>query len=221
MKKMQAGRVVLTEHPERWYQPSINGSYRTREAYPVRKGNYLIQFLTERKKAMTTLRRERKQKFTEILMKYYVGINEGVLNELLDAAESRSEKQTESAPEYFRGDWRDYPEHLQKYAEVLRDTWMMVLPEKPHKGNGKGQYGMWCNALESIRQNCAEFGAELLKEVHADWRAKFRDGIAPYTVAQPTSLINPCSGKAIEKRSTKLQNQTKRSRIANLGERDI
>jgi len=39
-----------------------------------------------------TLRKERKEKFTAILMKYYVGINDGVLEELLDAAESRSER---------------------------------------------------------------------------------------------------------------------------------
>lgn len=44
---------------------------------------------------MQTLRRGRKQKFIEILSKYYIGINEGVLNELLDAAESRTERKTD------------------------------------------------------------------------------------------------------------------------------
>lgn len=175
-----------------------------------------------------TLRRERRQKFTDIVTEWMaktpaiesLTLNDKlreletvyVVNLLLDAAESRSERQ-EAAPEYFRGDWRDYPEHLQKYAEVLRDTWMMVLPEKPKKNTPKSQYSGYCSAMELIRQNCAEFGAELLKEVHADWRAKFRDGIAPYTVAQPTSLINPCSGKAIEKRSAKLDSATKAEKV--------
>ena len=45
-----------------------------------------------------TLRKERKEKFTEILMKFYVGVNDGVLEELLDAAESRSERKTDETP---------------------------------------------------------------------------------------------------------------------------
>ena len=177
-----------------------------------------------------TLRRERIWKFLEILEEQYNDDprdydktikNQAVAELLADASISRSEKQ-ESSVELFRGDWRDYPEHLQKYAEVLRDTWMFVLPEKPHKNSSKGQYAMWCNAMEAIRQSCAEFGAELLKEVHADWKSKFRDGIAPYTVAQPTSLINPCSGKAIEKRTVKLQSTTKgRVPQESLGDREL
>lgn len=39
-----------------------------------------------------TLRKERREKFMAILMKYYVGINDDVINELLDAAESRTER---------------------------------------------------------------------------------------------------------------------------------
>jgi len=50
---------------------------------------------------MTTLRRERKKKFTEILMKFYVGVNDGVLDELLAAAESRTKHKTDE----IKGDY--------------------------------------------------------------------------------------------------------------------
>jgi hypothetical protein len=158
-----------------------------------------------KKMTLKTLRKERKEKFIAILMKYYVGVNDGVLNELLDAAESRTERKTDEAQgeynvELFRGDWRQYPEHLHKIAEVLRDTWKFVLPEKPKKGEGKGQYKFYVMAMDALKQACAEFGENVLIQVHTDWRAGFKGGIAPYTVAQPSSLVNMANAKARELR---------------------
>jgi len=54
--------------------------------------------------------------------------------------------------------------------------------------------------MEAIKQSCAEFGADVLVKVHADWKAGFKNGLAPYTVAQPTSLVNMCAAKARELR---------------------
>jgi len=104
----------------------------------------------------------------------------------------------------MRGDYNDYPEHVREYAKVLRDVWMFTLPPKPKtkgkKSSEKGKYAFFIMSLESIKQSCAEFGTDVLVKLHADWRAAFRDGIAPYTIAQPTSLINVAAGKAREMR---------------------
>lgn len=163
-----------------------------------------------------TLRRERIQKFTQmVLEKYYLKKGDYTDEQveharafcelLADASISASERKTDEEPgeynaELFRGDWRDYPENLWKIAEALRDVWMFRLPAKPHKKNDKGQYAFYIQSMAAIKDACAEFGDSVLVKVHVDWKAKFKDGIAPYTVAQPTSLINVCAGKARELR---------------------
>jgi len=164
-----------------------------------------------------TLTRERRKKFeaiicqSEIYMQCRLGIDELALeleelvNKLAEAAESRTERKTDEQQgeynvEVFRGDWRQYPEHLHKIAEVLRDTWKFVLPDKPNKGEGKGKYKYYVMAMDDLKQACAEFGADVLVQVHADWRAGFKNGLAPYTVAQPSSLVNMALAKARELR---------------------
>ncbi len=117
------------------------------------------------------------------------------------------EKKTDqTAAEYnvelMRGDVNDYPEHLREIAKVLRDTWQFVLPPKTKGKIGK-QYGFYISSMDSLKQSCAEFGADVLVKLHADWRAGFKNGIAPYTIANPQSLVNVASGKAREMREVK------------------
>lgn len=158
------------------------------------------------------LRRELRKKFEDVLSgfsdKLTLPEREPLAEMLADAALEVSgiaKRKTDEEPgqynaELFRGDWRDYPENLWKIAETLRDVWMFRLPAKPHKKNDKGQYALYIQSMTAIKDACAEFGESVLVKVHADWKAKFKDGIAPYTVAQPTSLINVCAGKARELR---------------------
>ena len=134
-----------------------------------------------------------------------------IIHDSLNESEITAENTTENASlhtdedqgeyntELFRGDYRDYPQSVQEIARVLRDTWKFSLPEKPQK-KSKGQYGFYIQAMEAIKQSCAEFGADVLVKVHADWKAGFKNGLAPYTVAQPTSLVNMCAAKARELR---------------------
>jgi hypothetical protein len=170
---------------------------------------------------MTTLTRERRQRFEAIILSselyamaeedQFAGKEERInavkvlAYALADAAASRTELKTDETPEdynveVFRGDFREYPEHLWEVARVLRDTWMFRLPPKPKKKSEKGQYGMYCLMMDNVKQACGEFGADVLVKVHADWKAGYKGAIAPYTVAQPSSLVNPCSGKARELR---------------------
>jgi len=113
---------------------------------------------------------------------------------------------TEYNAELFKGDWREYPEHLQETARVLRDVWNFVLPAKPQKKTkefSKGAYKMFCFSMEQVKQSCGEFGVEkVLTALHEDWKNGFKGGIAPYTIAQPTSLVNVAAGKAREMRDS-------------------
>jgi len=121
---------------------------------------------------------------------------------VLENSEPEQTAEKANAP-LFRGDFHDYPEHLWGIAETLRDVWKFNLPSKPQKKSSradKSQYGFYCQAMDAIKDACGEFGADVMVKVHADWKSKFRDGIAPYTVAQPSSLIHVCAGKARELR---------------------
>ena len=166
-----------------------------------------------------TLRRELRKKFEDILSYYSDKLTlperEPLADILADAALSGSaiakratdEDQGEYNTELFRGDWREYPERIHKIAETLRDVWKFTLPPKPAKGEGKGQYAFYIQSMDAIKQSCAEFGADVLVKVHADWKAGFKNGLAPYTVAQPTSLVNMCAAKARELRDSKPESQ--------------
>lgn len=163
---------------------------------------------------MKTLTAERKEKFLEILEKWYqdnpptreaTEFNENVANELVLASFSRSERQAgkdseEQNVELMRGDWREYPEHLHEVARSLRDVWKFTLPPKPQKGSKKGNYGFYISAMEDIKIACGEFGAKVLEDLHTDWRAGFKNGLAPYTIPHPSSLVNVAAGKAREMR---------------------
>lgn len=162
-----------------------------------------------------TLRRELRKKFEDILSNFSDKLTlperEPLADLLADAAlevsaiakRATDEDQGEYNTELFRGDWREYPERIHKIAETLRDVWKFTLPPKPAKGEGKGQYAFYIQSMDSIKQSCAEFGADVLVKVHADWKAGFKNGLAPYTVAQPTSLVNMCAAKARELREEK------------------
>jgi len=164
-----------------------------------------------------TLTAERRDKFEIILREegLFDLWKDSIVYELIDrlvlASLSRTERATdETAAEYnaelFRGDWREYPEHLHETARILRDVWKFVLPAKPQKKVkefSKGAYGMFCYSMEKIKQSCGEFGVErVLTALHEDWVNSFKDGIAPYTIAQPTSLVNVANGKAREMRES-------------------
>lgn len=163
---------------------------------------------------MQTLKRERRQKFEEILNNFSDKLTQAEIEataELLaEAAESRSERKTdETAAEYnvelMRGDVNDYPEYLREIAKVLRDVWLFRLPPKPKGKSEKGQYGFYISSMDILKQSCAEFGADVLVKLHVDWRAGFKNGIAPYTIASPQSLVNVASGKAREMRESIVQ----------------
>lgn len=163
---------------------------------------------------MQTLTRERRQKFEAILSNFSDKLTraeiEATAELLADASISRAERKTdEEAAEYnvelMRGDYNEYPEHVREIARVLRDVWLFALPPKPKGKKEKSRYSFFIMSMENIKHSCAEFGADVLIKLHADWRAGFKNGLAPYTIATPESLVNVASGKAREMRETIVQ----------------
>lgn len=158
-----------------------------------------------------TLRRELRKAFEETLSRFSDKLSmedrsvlaEVLAEDALAVAGISKRAQDLAGPnvELFRGDFHEYPDHLWTIAECLRDVWMFSLPDKPQKGKGKGPYSFYILAMDDIRNACGEFDTvEILKEVHKNWKAGFENGLAPYTVAQPSSLINVCRAMAIQKR---------------------
>lgn len=104
----------------------------------------------------------------------------------------------------FRGDFRDYPEHLWEIAQALQTVWGFVLPEKPKRGRKGSEYTMFLMAMEELNTASAEYNAvELLTVERRQFEAymKKHNGIAPYTVGRPTALIASVRSHAREKRA--------------------
>ena len=103
----------------------------------------------------------------------------------------------------FKGDFREYPEHLWNIAQTLQTEWGFALPTKPQKKHSKGEYAFFIMAMDDIKSAAGEFKAESLL---TDVRREFVDymekhgGVAPFTVGKPTALITSVSAKAREMR---------------------
>jgi hypothetical protein len=105
----------------------------------------------------------------------------------------------------FRGDYREYPEHLWKIAQCLQTEWGFQLPDRPQKKRKGNEYGFFCMAMEDILSAASEFDAtELLIKERKQFMEyiKKHQGIAPYTVAKPSALVNVVRSHAREARAT-------------------
>ena len=89
---------------------------------------------------------------------------------------------------------------IEKWPE---DTWdaLLTLWVIYNMKPSSRKKAFWINGIRDLLEACGEFGLEILEEVHREWRAKFKKGIAPYTVASPGSLVEVARAKAAEKRS--------------------
>lgn len=95
--------------------------------------------------------------------------------------------------------YAQYPERLRPVIERMESKWHFRAPMGKKKS---GQYAFWVESCDEILAACAEFGVELLDGVRADWEGYMskHGGCAPYTVANPKSLINAVYAKAAQVR---------------------
>lgn len=121
------------------------------------------------------------------------------LEEELERKEREREKEKERTENIlFRGDFHEYPERLWDIAEHLRDIWKFVLPERGRGRKEKTKYQFWVMAMDDLKATCGEFGVSTLMEVRKDFENFMweHNGVAPFTVAGPQSLVNVANAKA-------------------------
>ena len=85
------------------------------------------------------------------------------------------------------------------------DTWdsLLLLWElfKLKPPSRKKQKAFWIQGIRDLIDAAGEFGVRILEDVNKEWRSKFDNGVAPYTVAGPQSLVKAVMAKAAEKRT--------------------
>jgi hypothetical protein len=103
----------------------------------------------------------------------------------------------------FKGDFREYPEHLWEIAKSLQTDWGFALPERPRKNHAKTEFAKFCAAMEGLYLEAGNDAPALLKEVRAEFVAymKTHGGLAPFTVATPEALKKSLASKAREARA--------------------
>lgn len=124
-----------------------------------------------------TLRKERREKFTKILMKYYVGVNSAVIDELLDAAESRSEKRTDESPapkpEIDKvAAWLEMSQYPGARREARISAIQSYLGETLHRNTETKEWLKFARFIDDKQQNSGEdvkvFVAWLLSQKNYD-----------------------------------------------------
>jgi predicted transcriptional regulator len=95
-----------------------------------------------------------------------------------------------------RGAYAHYPERIRPVVEKM-ELWHF----KPPARKGK-DIASWIMSCEDILEACAEFGVNMLDELHNDWDLYLdaNGGSPPYSVGHPRSLLSAVRGKAALKR---------------------
>lgn len=91
---------------------------------------------------------------------------------------------------------------MEKWPEDTWDTllymWELFKLRPPTR---KKQKVFWIAGIGDLLDASGEFGADILKDVNMTWKSKFKNGIAPYTVAGPQSLVKETMAAAAQKRT--------------------
>lgn len=80
---------------------------------------------------------------------------------------------------------------------MLLTLWELFKLRPPSR---KKQKAFWIAGIRDLMDATGEYGTKLLAEVNTEWRGKFENGVAPYTIAGPESLVKVTRAKAAEKR---------------------
>jgi hypothetical protein len=90
-----------------------------------------------------------------------------------------------------------FPERIRPVVEKMEEAWNF----KPPMRKGK-QVGFWIQSCDSILEACGEYGMSLLDELRQTWEEGLNthNGLAPYPINGPQSLVNAVQGFAASKR---------------------
>lgn len=98
----------------------------------------------------------------------------------------------------------DYPDDIRELCFEFCKLYHFTAPDKPKK-TAKSQYSFWILSLTDLKTAGGEFGISALREQRKDFEEymKEHNGVAPFTVSSPQSLVNAVRGKAALMRDPK------------------
>jgi hypothetical protein len=108
-------------------------------------------------------------------------------------------------------DVSSYPEEIQKTLKTFCQLWHLNPPRMKKGKNGEA--ADWINGAREINDACGEFGLDLLY-LYAEEFEKYRadnQGLAPYRVARPGSIVKSLRGLAGEVRTQGLSVGTEKT----------
>lgn len=91
--------------------------------------------------------------------------------------------------------------HVEDYSESVRPVvakfcqlWKITPPRR--KGKKGGDFILWEQSAEELRQICAEIGLPVIDKIHADWDRQMVEngGIPRWVPTSPQSLIKTARG---------------------------
>lgn len=92
-----------------------------------------------------------------------------------------------------------YPEEVRPIVARVCQLWRLKPPTRGKKG---GEFARWIDDARALKDACGEFGTRALEATRADFKAymETHQGLPPFTVSGPGSLVKTCRAKAGELR---------------------
>lgn len=106
----------------------------------------------------------------------------------------------------LKGDYTTYPTEVQPFLVEFCLLWGFNAPSMHAKSRKNGRAWQWVEFLEELKEASAEFGAEALIDFHkTDWTLyqEEHEGLAPFRVTSPKSLVNAIAGHTATMRQRK------------------
>lgn len=102
----------------------------------------------------------------------------------------------------------DYPDDVREMCFEFCRLYHFTAPNKPKKRD-KSQFSFWILSLTELVTASGEFGIGALREQRKDFEDYMsnHNGIAPFTVSSPQSLVNAVRGKAAAMRDPKFRSR--------------
>ncbi len=91
-------------------------------------------------------------------------------------------------------DLSGYPEDCREILNAVCLLWAIKSPRY------KKDKGYWIESARRLMDAVGEEGAKVLIEINTEWKAGFKNGLAPYIVEGPGSLVKLARAKAAEMR---------------------
>lgn len=113
----------------------------------------------------------------------------------LSAEEYKDRVKQSMASQSGGPDLANWPEEVRPVVSAMVEFFSLRPPDKPKRGGG--QYAYWIKGARDVIEASGEFSPlEVIRSIREDYERDSKDGIPPYSVASPNSLVNKAREKA-------------------------